>query len=160
MAHSFHAHFVHVVFSTKHRRPWLTFEIRQRLWKVMHGILKRHGIDSIAIGGYEDHCHALISLPSTESVAKAVKTLKGASSKWLSDEYPELRSFAWQVGYAEFSVSTSQLTKVIEYIANQEEHHTKVSFHDEYVAFLRANNIVFDERSVFSDEPRPDPVHD
>lgn len=153
MAHSYHAHYVHIVFSTKHREPWLTKEIRGRLWKVMYGIMKNNGIDAIVIGGYEDHCHALLDLPTTISVSQAVKMLKGSSSKWLSDNYPELKLFKWQVGYSVFSVSTSLLKKVINYINNQEEHHKKVSYKDEYIAFMRVNNIPFDEKAF--DEARP-----
>ncbi len=148
MPHSYISNFTHIVFSTKNRETYLTSVIRERLWKVMGGIMKNNGIDAITIGGYEDHCHALLSLPSTIPVAEAAKKLKGISSKWLSGEYPELKLFEWQKGYAAFSVSTSQLKKVIAYINNQEEHHKKISFRDEYISFLKGNNIPFDEKFI------------
>jgi putative transposase len=148
MSHSYISNHQHLVFSTKNREPFLTPVIRERLWKVMGGIMKNNGIDTITIGGYEDHCHALLSLPSTIPVAEAAKKLKGISSKWLSEEYPELKRFEWQKGYAAFSVSTSQLKKVIAYIKNQEEHHKTKTFRDEYISFLRGNNIPFDEKFI------------
>ncbi|MDP4218848.1 MAG: IS200/IS605 family transposase [Bacteroidota bacterium] len=148
MSHSYISIYSHLVFSTKNREAFLTPVIRERLWRVMAGIMKNNGIDAITIGGYEDHCHALLSLPSTIPIAEAAKKLKGISSKWLSEEYPELRNFEWQKGYAAFSVSTSQLKKVIAYINNQEEHHKAKTFRDEYISFLRGNNIPFDEKYI------------
>ncbi|MEP7235223.1 MAG: IS200/IS605 family transposase [Ignavibacteriota bacterium] len=148
MRHSYISNYIHIVFSTKSCETYLTPLIRERLWRVMDGIMKNNGIDAITIGGNRGGCHALLSLPSTITIADAAKKLKGISSKWLSEEYPELRLFEWQKGYAAFSVSTSQLKKVIAYINNQEEHHRKVIFRDEYISFLKGNNIPFDEKFI------------
>ena len=95
MAHTYISHYVHFVFSTKNRSKNLTLEIRDRLWSYMAGIAKNNAIMPIAIGGHEDHCHALLLLPATITLAKTAQLIKGISSKWLSETYPELSSFKW-----------------------------------------------------------------
>ncbi len=102
----------------------------------------------MAVGGYEDHCHVLVAIPSTMTVAKAAQAIKTNSSKWLSETYPELKDFELQEGYSAFSVSSSMITKVQKYIMNQEEHHKTKTFKDEYIEFLKLNNIEFDEKHV------------
>jgi putative transposase len=148
MAHSYICNHIHYVFSTKNRVRNLPFEIRGRLWSYMGGIAKQHDIMPIMIGGHDDHCHALVSLPSTIPVAKAVQHIKAFSSKWLSETFPELRTFQWQDGYGAFGVGISQLGDTIRYIQNQEEHHKRMTFQEEYVAFLKRHNIPYDERYV------------
>jgi putative transposase len=148
MGHTYISNYIHFVFSTKNRTPFLTPEIRNRLWEYIGGIAKQNNITPIIIGGYTDHCHALLLLPSTLSLADTAKKIKGISSKWLSDTYPELKNFSWQEGYGAFSVSISQVDDTIKYIRNQEEHHKKVSFQEEYIAFLKKHNIEYDERYV------------
>src|SRR6187402_2769224 len=105
MGHTYISNNIHFVFSTKNRTPFLTPEIRERLWEYIGGIAKQNNITPIIIGGYADHCHALLLLPSTLSLADTAKKVKGISSKWLSDTYPELKNFSWQEGYGAFSVS-------------------------------------------------------
>ena len=148
MGHTYISNYIHFVFSTKNRTPFFTPEIRERLWEYIGGIAKQNNITPIIIGGYTDHCHVLLLLPSTLSLADTAKKIKGISSKWLSDIYPELKKFSWQEGYGAFSISISQVDDTIKYIRNQEEHHKKVSFQEEYVAFLKKHNIEYDERYV------------
>ena len=148
MAHSYVRNYIHLIYSTKNRERYLRPDIRKRLWDYTNGIIRNLKSDPIAVDGYEEHCHILFQLHPTLALSKAVQTIKANTSKWLSDTYPELYSFSWQEGYGAFSVSSSQISKIVEYIQNQEEHHKRMSFQEEYLAFLKANNIEYDERYV------------
>jgi len=109
----------------------------------MSGICKNQGFDAIIIGGVQDHVHALLLLPPTLPLSKAVQLLKGNSSKWLNEVDHNL-SFAWQEGYGAFSVSASQTSDVIRYIENQAAHHAKRSFENEFLELLKRHNIAYD----------------
>jgi REP element-mobilizing transposase RayT len=98
----------HCVFSTKERRPLITPPLRQRLWPFLGGIARQNRMKAIEIGGTLDHVHILVSLPATLSLAQALQLLKGASSKWVHETFPECRQFRWQEKYGAFSVSVSQ----------------------------------------------------
>src|SRR5438093_3327018 len=98
---------------------------------------------AIDVGGMPDHVHILLSLPSTMSIAKALQLIKGGSSKWVHETFPEHRLFGWQAKYGAFSVSVSQLDKTIAYIKNQESHHRKLSFQEEFVALLKKHGIAY-----------------
>jgi len=104
---------------------------------------------ALAIGGTADHVHALLSLPGMMSFAKAVQLIKGGSSKWIHDTFPNQKKFAWQEGYGAFSVSASQVPKTVAYITNQKEHHRKKSFDEEFLELLKKHGIEFDPRYVF-----------
>ena len=104
---------------------------------------------AIEIGGVEDHIHILLSLPSTMAVAKALQWIKGGSSKWIHETFPEQRLFAWQEEYGAFSVSVSQLDKTIAYIKGQEAHHRKMTFQEEFLALLKKHRIEYDERYLW-----------
>ncbi len=104
---------------------------------------------ALSIGGVEDHVHILLSLPATMPVAKAMQLIKGGSSKWVHETFPDQRLFAWQTKYGAFSVSVSQVEKTITYIQNQPEHHQKLSFQEEFVALLKKHNIDYDERYLW-----------
>jgi len=101
---------------------------------------------AIAIGGMDDHAHILFHLPQTLTLSKAVQLLKSNSSKWMNEHGIK---FAWQEGYADFSVSVSNTPVVADYICNQEEHHRKISFQDEYLALLKKHGVEFDQKYVF-----------
>ena len=126
----------HCVFSTKERRPIITPALKERLWPYLGGIARENKMTAIEIGGVEDHVHILLSLPSTMAIAKALQLIKGGSSKWVHDTFPEHRLFGWQVKYGSFSVSVSQLDKIIEYIKNQAIHHRKMTFQEEFVFII------------------------
>ncbi len=104
---------------------------------------------AIAIGGMPDHVHILLSLPATSSVAKTIQLLKGGSSKWVHDTFPEQAGFQWQEGYGAFSVGTSQVPQTIEYIQSQQQHHQKRTFEQEFLAFLQRHKIDYDTRYVW-----------
>jgi putative transposase len=138
----------HVVFSTKERRPFLTPAVRERLFPYMGGIIRQLGGVALLVNGVADHVHILASIPATAALSDFVGKLKANSSKWIHETFPELREFAWQLGYSAFSVSVSQKQGVLDYIAGQEEHHRKVSFQEELVSFLKKHEIDYDERWV------------
>jgi REP element-mobilizing transposase RayT len=104
---------------------------------------------ALEIVGVADHVHVLLSLPSTIAIAKAVQLIKGGSSKWVHDTFPEHRLFGWQVKYGASGVSVSQLDKIIQYIKNQAEHHHKMSFQEEFLALLKKHRIAYDERYLW-----------
>jgi REP element-mobilizing transposase RayT len=139
----------HCVFSTKERQPLIPPELQERLWPYLGGIARENQMTAIEIGGVADHVHILLSLPSTLSLAKALQLIKGGSSKWVHDTFPEHRLFGWQVKYGAFSVSVSQLDKTIQYIKNQVEHHRKMTFQEEFLALLKKHRIAYDERYLW-----------
>ena len=142
------AHF-HCVFSTKERRPWITPVLQERLWPFMGGIARENGLKALRIGGVEDHVHLLLSLPATMPIAKAMQLIKGVSSKWIHDTFPEHRQFCWQGEYGAFSVSVSQLDRITAYIATQREHHRTRTFQAEVLALLKRHRVEYDERYLW-----------
>ena len=150
MPQSLSAVYLHLVFSTKERRPFLReHSARADLHAYLGGISKRLECPPILVGGVEDHVHLLGRFGRTITQAEWVKVLKRASSVWLKEQGAEWADFAWQNGYADFSVSQSNLEKVKNYIANQEEHHRKLSFQDEVRALFTKHQIEWDERYVW-----------
>jgi putative transposase len=143
---SYVSSYFHCVFSTKERRPLITPALRERLWPFLGGIARQNKMKAIEIGGVADHVHLLLSLPSTMAISKALQLLKGGSSKWIHETFPEHRLFARQEEYGAFSVSVSQLDKTIEYIKGQPEHHRKMTFQEEFLALLKKHRIEYDER--------------
>jgi REP element-mobilizing transposase RayT len=135
---------MHCVFSTKERRRLINPELQQRLWPYLGGIARENKMKMRAVGGMEDHVHTLISIPSTLSIAKAIQLLKGNSSKWIHETFPEQRLFGWQEGYGAFSISVSGVEDTVSYIKNQKEHHQLHSFKDELVAFLNKHGIEYE----------------
>jgi len=147
MGHSYTSSLFHCVFSTKERRRSLTPEIRERLWPFIGGIARENGMRALEVGGVDDHVHALLSLPSTMAIAKAMQLVKAGSSRFVNETFVG-RGFAWQEGYGAFSVSLSAVDATVAYIRRQEEHHKKASFRDEFLSFLKRHEIEFDERFV------------
>jgi len=141
--------YMHLVFSTKDRRPILEMEIREPLAAYFGGALRNFHSPCIAIGCLADHVHILFSHSKNVAPAHLVEEIKKATSKWLKIQNPQYAQFHWQRGYGMFSVSASRITAVIRYIQNQNAHHQKVSFQDEYREFLREYGISFDEQFVW-----------
>ena len=146
---SYISSYFHCVFSTKERRPLIMPALRERLWPFLGGIARQNKMKAIEIGGVEDHVHILFSLPATMAVAKAMQLIKGGSSKWVHETFPEHRQFAWQQEYGAFSVSVSQLDKTIQYIKGQEPHHRKMTFQEEFLELLKKHRIEYDERYLW-----------
>ena len=146
MSHTYAQNVVHVVFSTKNRHKSIDPEFRPQLWTYITGICKNLDIYVHSVGGVEDHLHLLIQIPPVLTLSKAVATIKANSSRWASEEG---HKFAWQQGYAAFSVSASVIPFVIRYIQSQEEHHKKMDFDAEFVALLKKHGIAFDPKYLF-----------
>jgi putative transposase len=141
---------IHTIFSTKDRRPFLKDqELRGELHHYLGGVLNHLGCQPIIVGGVEDHVHVLCDLGRTCEPAAMVKELKRASSLWLKTKGPQFHDFAWQSGYGMFSLDSTQVESIRQYIAGQEEHHRQVLFQDELREFLRKNDVPFDERYVW-----------
>ena len=146
MPQSLHVLSTHIVFSTKERRPFLAADIRPRVWAYMSRVLQNLECHAITVGGVEDHVHVLTMAKPVEAPSKIAQLIKGESSKWIHTEFTNLNRFAWQEGYAVFTVSRSIVPKVAEYIANQREHHSTKGFEDEYRDLLKLHEIDFDEK--------------
>ena len=149
MPQSLWAVYLHVVFSTKERRPFLRDEtVRTALHAYLGGISKQLGCAPIIAGGVEDHVHLLARFGRTITQAEWVKELKRVSNLWLKEQYG-MREFEWQGGYADFSVSASNLEQVRQYIVNQAAHHAKINFQDELRMLLRRYKVEWDERYIW-----------
>jgi REP element-mobilizing transposase RayT len=140
---------VHLVTSTKDRRPFLTPDVCPELYAYIAAIVKAHDCHAVKIGGVSDHIHILLALSKNYAVAKIAEEFKKSSSKWLKTKGAGFFDFGWQNGYGAFSVSQSQADDVIRYIETQEEHHRIMTFQEEYREFLRKYQISFDERYVW-----------
>lgn len=149
MANTYTALHYHFVFSTKGRRAWIVPEIEERVWEYLGGIARTNKLKPLKIGGIEDHIHMLIGAPPTIAPAKIAQLVKGGSSAWIHETFPELAEFAWQDGYGAFTVSKSAIPDVTAYIVNQREHHRRRTFQEEYLALLERHGIEFDERYVW-----------
>jgi REP element-mobilizing transposase RayT len=141
---------VHTVFSTKDRRPYLRdAELRAEHHRYIGGILSNVQCQPIIVGGVEDHVHLLCALGRTCTAADMVKEVKRASSLWIKTKDAKLQDFHWQNGYGAFSIGFSQIPPVKSYIAEQEQHHLRISFQDEYRELLIRYHVEFDERYVW-----------
>ncbi len=141
---------IHLIFSTKNRFPFLSDKkVRADMHAYLAQMLREQDCETLIVNGVEDHVHALFALSRTNAIASVVKEIKRTSSGFAKDLSPTLAKFQWQSGYGAFSVSQSNLVDVVKYIEDQEEHHKRVSFQDEYRAFLKAYGIDYDERYVW-----------
>ena len=147
MPQSLSAVYIHLTFSTKERRPFLRDKaMRDALHAYLGGVSKSLECPPIIVGGVEDHAHLLCRFARTTTQSEWVKEMKRVSHLWLQKQPGDYADFEWQGGYADFSVSQSNLQQVRAYIENQEEHHRKLSFQDELRALLRKHEVEFDER--------------
>jgi REP element-mobilizing transposase RayT len=138
---------VHLIFSTKERKPLIAPEIRSSLFAYLGGIIRELRGTALIVNGTSDHVHMLIRIRPAHSIAEVARIVKANSSGWIrKGGHTE---FAWQSGYGVFSVSESSIPAATKYIAHQEEHHTKHSFQEEFVAFLKKNNVAYDERYIW-----------
>jgi putative transposase len=146
MSHTYSQNVLHVIFSTKDRQRIISPDLQPRLWSYTAGVCKKLEIHIHAVGGIEDHIHLLIQIPPSLSVAKAILTVKSNSSRWANEQG---HKFARQQGYGAFSVSSSNIPAVAQYIRNQQEHHKKRGFEEEFVALLKKHGVAFDPKFVF-----------
>ena len=115
----------------------------------MVGIAETIRCKILSVGGIDDHVHILISLAKTISVADMVQEIKRGSSRWITRSIPELSDFSWQAGYGTFSIGQSQVATVAKYIESQKKHHQKMTFQEEYIAFLKKYGIDYDEKYLW-----------
>ena len=149
MAQSLAFVLVHVIFSTKDRKPVLEESIRAELHAYLATVARNAECECYRVGGVADHVHLAIRLARTKDVSSVVKELKTASSQWLKTKSPALRQFAWQRGYGVFSVGPADLDALTAYIDAQEMHHRKITFQDELRAFLKKYGVEYDERYLW-----------
>ena len=150
MSQSLSSVYLHIVFSTKDRFPFLSEDsARAEVHSFLGGIAKKWNCPPVLVGGVSDHIHILLQLGRSVSQADLIKELKRGSNLWIQERFPQMKKFAWQAGYGAFSVSASNLETVRSYIEKQAEHHARVSFRDEFRAFLEKHGVAFDERYVW-----------
>ncbi len=150
MSQSLSKMWIHLIFSTKERYPFLSdHDVRNQTQKYVAGILRKHECPTLLVGGEADHVHSLFALSKNHSIAEIVYQVKRGSSKWIKTVGNEYKKFHWQNGYGAFSVSQSHVEQVRRYIAGQERHHRKHTFQDEFREFLRRYEIDYDERYVW-----------
>ena len=140
----------HFVFSTKDRRPLITSDREERLHQYIGGIVRNLGGISLGINGMDDHVHVVAKLRPDKSITDVVRDLKANSSGWMHDVFPAAADFGWQRGYGAFTVSTSQVAPVRNYVANQKIHHAGRSFEEEFVELLVKNEIDFDMKYLWT----------
>ena len=140
---------IQLVFAVKGRENLLISSFRESLFKYISGILSKNNQYPLAVNGYLDHVHAFFELDANSSVSEIARIVKANSSKWINEENFIPGRFSWQQGYGAFSYSRSQRDNVIKYIINQEEHHRAKSFKEEYLDFLKAFEIKYDEKYLF-----------
>ena len=149
MSQSLVKNLIHLVYGTKSRERWIPDDVGDDLYAYQAGIYKQWESPALIIGGIDDHVHSLFSLSKNHALIKIVEEVKKGSSKWMKTDGPRNPDFHWQNGYAAFSVSQSQVEKVKQYIANQKEHHRRVSFQDELRELFRRHGVEWDERYVW-----------
>jgi putative transposase len=140
MSHTYCSRLYHCMFSTKNRQPIIPVDLKERLWPDMAGIARMNKFKALAVGGMPDHAHLLLSLPTMMLIPKAIQLIKGGSSKWINDHL-ERRPFAWQDGYAIFSIGISQVENTVRYINNQEKHHRRMTAAEELARMLARHGI-------------------
>lgn len=151
MANSYHQIYLQTVFPVKYREAVLNNSWRNILLGIIGNLINEAGCKPIIVNGVEDHVHCFFGLKPTIAVSELMKTVKAKSSKYINDNQLTTKRFEWQEGYGAFSYSHSHIDKVHRYIANQEVHHKKQSFREEYINMLNKFQVPHDERYLFDD---------
>lgn len=154
MANTFSQIYVHTVFAVKGRGDFISKKWQDELFKYICGIVNNNQQKVFAINGMPNHIHVLLSIKPNCLLSDLMKDIKASSSKWINVNKFVIGKFQWQEGFGAFSVSQSQLNKVIAYINNQEVHHQKLSFKEENIGFLKSYKIEYDEKYIFNFEER------
>lgn len=149
MGQSLVKNYLHIVFSTKNRKPLIDEDIENELYSYLAGICNKLECYPIKVGGYTNHVHVLCNLSKKMTLVKLMEELKSHSSKWIKTKGDKYSNFYWQDGYGAFSVNPREVEVVVKYIENQKEHHRKKSFQEEFVAFLEKYNVEFDEKYIW-----------
>jgi len=152
MSQTHHGLLIHIIFSTKLRKPLIGDDWRDDLFACIGGTAREHKATVLASGGIEDHIHLLVKIHPSFAISDTVRHLKANASRWINQQHKVDCRFEWQRGYGVFSVSQSMSETVKSYIANQRQHHAQQSFRDEYLELLCRHGVEFDERYVFDEE--------
>lgn len=151
MANTYTQIHLHIIFAVKNRESLIYTTFKEELYKYISGIIQHNGHKLLIINGMPDHTHMLIGLSPSQSLSDLMKELKQQSSKWVNEKGFLKGHFAWQSGYGAFSYAKSQLPTVIDYIKNQENHHEKKSFKEEYLSLLKTREMDFIENYIFEE---------
>jgi len=149
MANTYTQLHIHVVFSVQNRVSLISPKWQEELNKYIKGIITNNNHKLLAINGMPDHIHILFGFRPSQSLSDLMQDIKGSSSQWINEKRFVNGKFSWQEGYGAFSYSKSDLPNVIRYIENQQKHHNKTTFHEEYIKLLKEFDIDYDERYVF-----------
>jgi putative transposase len=151
MANTYHQVYLQTVFAVKYREAVIDKSWRPKLLAVIGNLINETGCKTIIVNGIEDHVHCFIGLKPVISISELMKTVKAKSSKYINENHFTKQRFEWQEGYGVFSYSHSHIDKVYQYIANQEVHHKKQTFKEEYVEFLDKFKVSYEERYIFEE---------
>ena len=151
MANTYHQIYLQAIFATKYRNAVIDKEWKSALYGVIGNLINETNCKTIIVNGVEDHVHCFLGLKPVISISELMKTVKAKSSKYINDHKLTAERFEWQEGYGVFSYSQSSVDKVYKYIQNQEAHHKKQTFRDEYLAFLKKFKIAYDEQYIFQE---------
>jgi len=151
MANTYSQIYIHIVFAVKGRDNLISPKRKDELYKYITGIISNEGQKLIAINGMPNHIHILIGIKPNKSLSDLVRDIKANSSRFINEQRWIAGKFEWQKGFGAFSYSQSQLNTVIKYIENQEVHHRRKTFKEEYIEFLEHFNVPFDSNYIFED---------
>ena len=151
MGNTYHQMYIQAIFAVKYRAALIQPEWKHRLFGVIGNLIKDAGCKPIIINGVEDHVHCFFGLIPSASVSNVMQNAKAKSSKWINESNLLERKFNWQDGFGAFSYSHSAIENVFRYIQNQEAHHKKEKFLDEYIGLLKQHEIEYDERFIFQE---------
>lgn len=149
MSNTYHQVYIQAVFAVKYRGALINNECKSKILSVIGNLINETGCKTIIVNGTDDHVHCLLGLKPTISISELMKIVKGKSSRFINDHQLTKCKFEWQEGYGVFSYSKSHIDAVYKYIANQEAHHKKQNFKDEYSSLLNKYNVDFDKKCVF-----------
>jgi putative transposase len=151
MANTYTQIHIQFVFVVKYRKGLIQASFKEELYQYISGIIKNHDHKLLAINGVPDHVHVFIGMRPTQSISDLMQDIKGSSSKWINEKKFLPIKFEWQSGYGAFSYSKSHVERVIRYVHNQENHHKGQTFREEYIQFLNAFEIDYDENYIFKE---------
>jgi REP element-mobilizing transposase RayT len=151
MANTYHQIYLQTVFAVKYRQAVINNEWKQQLQGVIGNLINETGCKTIIVNGVEDHMHCFLGLKPVVSVSELMKTVKAKSSKYINDHHLTKERFEWQEGYGVFSYRQRDVEQIYNYIKNQETHHQKLSFRDEYLDLLKEFEVGYDEQYIFQE---------
>ena len=151
MANTYHQIYLQAVFAVKYRKAMIQKSWKEKLFAVIGNLINETGCKTIIVNGVEDHIHCFLGLKPVISISELMKTVKAKSSKYINDHSLTPSRFEWQEGYGVFSYGQSQVDRVYKYILNQEAHHKKLTFREEYLEFLKSFKVEYDERYIFQE---------